>query len=119
MTQSNLGDFTVGRRAVVLGGLSLAACSPGGQQSAENFYAGQTVNIVVGYGAGGGYDAFARLVGVHLGKHIPGNPTVIVQNRPGAGSLTAANYIAKVGPQDGLYIAATGSLPLLSPLLQP
>jgi tripartite-type tricarboxylate transporter receptor subunit TctC len=71
--------------------------------AAQNF-AGKTVTIVVGYKAGGGYDAMARLLARHLPKHIPGKPTVIVQNMPGANSIIAANHIYNVAKPDGLTI---------------
>jgi tripartite-type tricarboxylate transporter receptor subunit TctC len=70
---------------------------------AQNF-AGKTVTIVVGYKAGGGYDATARLLARHLPKHIPGKPTVIVQNMPGANSIIAANHMYNVAKPDGLTI---------------
>lgn len=71
--------------------------------SAQNF-AGKTVTIVVGYKAGGGYDATARLLARHLPKHIPGKPAVIVQNMPGANSIIAANHMYNVAKPDGLTI---------------
>jgi tripartite-type tricarboxylate transporter receptor subunit TctC len=67
-------------------------------------YAGKTVTIIVGYKAGGGYDATARLLARHLPKHIPGKPTMIVQNMPGANSLIAANHVYSVAKPDGLTI---------------
>ncbi len=73
-------------------------------QSVAEFYAGKTFTIVVGSDVGGGYDANARLLSRHIGKFIPGNPTVIVQNRPGGGSIIAANYIYNVAPKDGTTI---------------
>lgn len=77
------------------------------------FYQGKTISIVVGYGIGGGYDNAARLIGRHLGRHIPGNPNVIVQNMEGAGSLRAANHVYSAAPQDGTVIAAVNqSLPI-------
>jgi tripartite-type tricarboxylate transporter receptor subunit TctC len=69
------------------------------------YYAGKTVTIIVGYKTGGGYDATARLLARHLPKHIPGKPTVIVQNMPGANSLIAANHVYSVAKPDGLSIA--------------
>jgi tripartite-type tricarboxylate transporter receptor subunit TctC len=69
------------------------------------YYAGKTVTIIVGYKTGGGYDATARLLARHLPKHIPGKPTVIVQNMPGANSLIAANHVYSVAKPDGLTIA--------------
>lgn len=68
------------------------------------FYARKTVTIAVGSSAGGNYDLYARLVGRHLGDHIPGKPTVIVQNLPGAGSRRLANVLYNVGPQDGTIL---------------
>ena len=73
--------------------------------AAAPFYEGKTIRIIVGYSPGGGYDAYSRLIARHLGKHIPGNPTVIVENMPGAGSLIAANHIFRVAKPDGLTIA--------------
>jgi tripartite-type tricarboxylate transporter receptor subunit TctC len=67
----------------------------------DDFYKGKTVNIVVGFTAGGGYDVNARAVARHLGKHIPGNPNVIVQNMPGAGSLQSVRYLDATAPKDG------------------
>jgi len=71
---------------------------------AATYYEGKTIRIVVGLSAGGGYDLWARTIARHLGKFIPGNPTVIVENMPGAGSIVAANYIYKAAKPDGLTI---------------
>jgi tripartite-type tricarboxylate transporter receptor subunit TctC len=82
-----------------------------------DFYRGRTVNLVVGYGPGGGYDLCARLIARHLGRYIPGHPAVVVQNMPGAGSLRAANYLYGVAPNDGATIGAFArDMPLLSVL---
>jgi tripartite-type tricarboxylate transporter receptor subunit TctC len=70
----------------------------------DSFYKGKTVTIVVGYSAGGGYDQYARLVARHLGNHIAGNPTVIVQNMPGAASMTSVRYLDATAPKDGTVI---------------
>jgi tripartite-type tricarboxylate transporter receptor subunit TctC len=70
-----------------------------------DFYRNNQVSIFVGYGPGGGYDLYARLVARHLGKHIPGEPAMVVQNLPGAGSLRAANYIYTTASNDGTAIA--------------
>jgi tripartite-type tricarboxylate transporter receptor subunit TctC len=84
-----------------------------GTLASEDFYAGKTVNIVVGYGPGGGYDLYSRLIARHLGKHIPGHPSVVVQNMDGAGSLRATNYILGSAPRDGTIIASVNqTLPL-------
>jgi tripartite-type tricarboxylate transporter receptor subunit TctC len=74
-------------------------------QSVAEFYAGRHINLIVGSSAGGGYDTQARLMARHLGKHIPGTPTIVVQNMPGAGSLTATNYMFNAAPKDGTTIA--------------
>jgi tripartite-type tricarboxylate transporter receptor subunit TctC len=70
----------------------------------DNFYAGKTVTIVVGYSAGGGYDIYARALARHYGRHIPGNPNVIVQNMPGAASMTSVRYLDATAPKDGTVI---------------
>jgi tripartite-type tricarboxylate transporter receptor subunit TctC len=72
--------------------------------SADEFYKGKTIRFVVGLAPGGGYDLAARTIGRHMGKHIPGNPTVVVENMTGAGSLIAANYTYNSAKPDGLFI---------------
>jgi tripartite-type tricarboxylate transporter receptor subunit TctC len=81
--------------------LALVVATTGNAQSVEQFFARRTITISIGYTAGGSYDLYGRLVARHLGKHIPGQPTVVAQNMPGAGSLKAANYIYEVAPKDG------------------
>jgi tripartite-type tricarboxylate transporter receptor subunit TctC len=73
-------------------------------QAQDQFYAGKTVTLVVGYSAGGGYDQYARMLARHYGRHIPGNPTVIVQNMPGAASMTSARYLDATAPKDGTVV---------------
>jgi len=70
----------------------------------DGFYKGKNVRIIVGAAAGGGYDTYSRMVARHMGKHIPGNPTLIVENMPGAGFLISANYMYKVAKPDGLTV---------------
>lgn len=70
----------------------------------EPFYKGKTVRIIVGGSAGGGYDLYSRTIARHWGKHIPGNPTIVVENMTGAASLIAANYVYKVAKPDGLTV---------------
>jgi tripartite-type tricarboxylate transporter receptor subunit TctC len=65
------------------------------------FYKGRNVDVIVGYNPGGGYDAYTRLLGRHIGNHIPGKPTIVAKNMPGAGSLKSANYLYNVAPKDG------------------
>src|ERR687898_165218 len=76
-------------------------------QAQTPFYQGKTITIIIGYLAGDGYDIWARLLAGHFGKHIPGNPNMIVQNLPGAGSMIAANYLYSVAKPDGLTMGAT------------
>jgi len=73
-------------------------------QSVAQFYKGKTINIIVGSDVGGGYDLTARTVARHLVRHIPGEPAIVVQNRPGAGSIIASNYVYEIGPRDGTVI---------------
>src|SRR5947207_15785737 len=70
----------------------------------EPFYQGKTVRVIVGASAGGGYDTYSRTIARHMGKYIPGNPTFVVENMPGAGFLISANYIYKVAKPDWLTI---------------
>jgi len=84
--------------------LTLPSVAAADDSAIAAFYAKRTVTIAVGFSAGGNYDLYARLVSRHIGKHIPGNPTVIVQNMPGAGSRRLANTLANVGPHDGTMI---------------
>ena len=81
-------------------------CANGGAfaQDDADFYRNRQLQVVVGYGPGGGYDVYARLVARHIGKHVPGNPTTVVQNMPGAGSLLSVNYLANTAPRDGSVI---------------
>ncbi len=95
--------------------LSAAAAQP----AAPGFYAGKQINLICGAAVGGGYDALARLFARHLGRFIPGNPTIIVQNMPAAGSLAAANLIANTAPKDGLTISLIQRGMLLTRLINP
>lgn len=81
------------------------ATTPAVAQSVAEFYAGKQISFIVGASPGGGYDTQARLVARHLGKHIAGNPAIVVQNMPAAGSLAATNYIYNVAAKDGTVIA--------------
>jgi tripartite-type tricarboxylate transporter receptor subunit TctC len=87
-------------RTLIIAALLLAADAVAAQPL-EPFFARRTVTIVIGYTAGGSYDLYGRMVARHLGKHLPGQPTVIAQNMPGAGSLKAANYLYELAPKDG------------------
>jgi tripartite-type tricarboxylate transporter receptor subunit TctC len=70
-------------------------------QAQDTSFAGRTVTIHIGYGPGGGYDLYGRVLSRHLGRHLPGHPSVVVANMPGAGSIRAANYVYGVAPKDG------------------
>ena len=83
----------------------------------DDFYKGRTLQLVIGYSVGGGYDAYARLVARHVGKHIPGNPSIIPQQMPGAGSLTSARYIYSVAPKDGSVFGTFSRSMGISPLI--
>lgn len=72
------------------------------------FYRGKTVTVIVGYDPGGGYDTYARTLAAHIGKHIPGSPTVIVENMPGAGSIKATNHLFTAAPKDGTVFGTFG-----------
>jgi tripartite-type tricarboxylate transporter receptor subunit TctC len=94
----------LGPVSALLGLCAAATIGPASAQSVAEFYAGKTITFVVGSDVGGGYDTNARLIARHLGKFIPGNPNVIVQNRPGGGSIVAANHIYGAAPKDGTTI---------------
>ena len=85
-------------------------------QSVEDVYRGKTVSMVVSSSPGGGYDALSRTLARHLGKHIPGNPTVVVRNMPGAGGIVATSFINKIAPRDGLTIAGVQNNTPFEPL---
>lgn len=87
-------------------------------QSADVFK-GKQIRIIVGTSAGGGYDAYARLLAAHLPDHLPGRPSIVVQNMPGAGSLNLLNYLTNVAPQDGTAVGAVHSLGATHPLFFP
>jgi tripartite-type tricarboxylate transporter receptor subunit TctC len=106
------------RIATSLYGLALTAAlaAPANADPVTDFYKDRTVTLIAGYSAGGGFDLYARIFAGHLGKHIPGNPRIIVQNMPGAGSTNAANYLYNVSPKDGSVIGLTRA-PVIAPLV--
>ena len=87
--------------------------------AADVYFKDKQIRLVVGSAPGGGYDAYGRLLAQYMKAHIPGNPTIIVQNMPGAGSLVAANYIYNVAPKDGTFIGAVNALLSTDPLIYP
>ncbi len=86
-------------------------------QSPADFYKGRTIELYVGYSVGGGYDLYARVLARHIGRHIAGNPAVVVKNMEGAGSLRLANWLYRVGPKDGSVIGIIGRGTGFDPLL--
>ena len=104
-----------GRFCVVLSAALLLGTPGAHADAVADFYKGKQVRIIVGYGAGGGYDVYARLLARYIGKYIPGNPTVLVQNMPGAASLVSANYLYGVAPKDGTVFGTFDrGLPLMA-----
>ena len=99
--------------------LLLILLAPARAEDVADFFRGKTVRIVVGVGVGSGYDLNARLLARHLPNYIPGHPAVIVQNQPGAGSLTMTNQLFVAGPFDGTAIGASFNGMPTTPLLQP
>src|SRR5438105_8533206 len=95
----------VGRGAACA--LALLTAALAHAQSPAEFYRGKNVELYIGYSVGGAYDLYARLLARHLGKHIPGNPTVVPKNMEGAGGLRLANWLYQAAPRDGTVLGAT------------
>ncbi|MFL5047864.1 MAG: Bug family tripartite tricarboxylate transporter substrate binding protein [Xanthobacteraceae bacterium] len=118
----HLGDHTAPRwHAAVGAGVALVFLSlvarPVAADSVEDFYRGKTLNLIVGYSVGGGYDLYARHVAKHIVKYIPGRPNIVPQNMTGAGSLRAATYLYSVAPKDGTVFGTFGRTMAITPLL--
>jgi tripartite-type tricarboxylate transporter receptor subunit TctC len=92
------------RRFVSISTVLMLLVAGGGTLHAQSFFDGKTIRIVVGFAPGGGFDTYARVISRHMGRHIPGSPTVVVENMTGAGSLIAANHLYRVAKPDGLTI---------------
>lgn len=91
-----------------------------GDSSADpvaDFYKGKTIELHIGYTSGGGYDIYGRIIGRHMGRHIPGNPQIVPKNSPGAGSLRAANWLYAAAPKDGTALATVARGAAFDPLL--
>ena len=93
-------------RGLLLASVVLSSVPASAAESVEEFYKGKTFTVAIGFAPGGSHDLNGRIIARHIGKYIPGNPTVISQNLPGAGSLTLANHIVTTAPADGTYIGA-------------
>jgi tripartite-type tricarboxylate transporter receptor subunit TctC len=117
---SVIGNSTRGvwRSRYILFSALFAFVQPAEAQE-EAFFKDKTVRVIVGSAPGGGYDAYARLVSDHMRRHIPGNPQIVVQNMPGAGSLVAMNHLANVAPKDGTVIGAINAAMTTQPLIKP
>jgi tripartite-type tricarboxylate transporter receptor subunit TctC len=113
MTNRSQRRFT----ALACGLAALALLAPG-TASAQGFFEGKTINLYIGFAPGGGYDYYGRLVGRYLGKHIPGNPTILPQNMPGAGSFRAANFVFSAAPKDGTALGIVTQTLALEEALQ-
>jgi tripartite-type tricarboxylate transporter receptor subunit TctC len=98
MTRDSFGGWAAIGLAVALGTTSANAQAP------DDFFKGRTITVYIGFGPGGTYDLYARLLARHMGKHIPGNPGFVAQSMPGAGSITLANFLFNVAPKDGTAI---------------
>jgi len=96
--------------------LLLTACNAAAQDVAD-FYRGKSINMIVGFNPGGGADAYARLIARHLGRYIPGNPTIVLRHMQGAGSVIGANYVFNVSPKDGSEIGLFAGNIIIDPLI--
>jgi tripartite-type tricarboxylate transporter receptor subunit TctC len=99
------------RRTIIIWTAAALLLTPAGRviaQSAADFYKSRNVDLYIGYSTGGAYDLYARVIGRHMGAHIPGNPTLVPRNMEGAGSLRLANYLYRVAPQDGSALGTIG-----------
>ena len=104
-------------RALALAAIACAPIPAGYAQGPADFYKGKTVDLMIGYSVGGGYDVYARLLARHMGRHIPGNPIITPKNMDGAGSLRLANWLYNVAPKDGLVFGTIGRGTGFDPLL--
>src|ERR1700680_1209986 len=108
-----------GIRIALIGvGAALAFVPPASAQSVESFYKGKRLTMLVGSAVGGGYDLYARTVARHLGRFIPGNPTFVVQNMPGAAGAVAAGNLYNIAAKDGTVMEMFQRETLLAPLLE-
>src|SRR5499425_1879441 len=100
----------------VLAGL-IALAAPATSAAAGDYYAGKSIDLLIGAPPGGGYDIYARALARHYGRHIPGQPTIVAKNMPGAGSARAAGFISTLAPKDGTAIAGIMPGAIMGPLL--
>lgn len=111
--RSPFASFSIRAAALLMAATFLAPVAPVAAQSVEDFYKGKQMRFVIRSATGGGYDLYGRLIARHIVNHVPGKPTMIPQNMPGGGGITAANYMAEVAPKDGTHLTMIGqALPL-------
>src|SRR5262249_9715459 len=106
-------------RMIITGAALAALLAPSALRAdpGADFYRGKTVRVIIGYGPGGGYDIYGRLAAEFLGRHIPGNPTIVPVNMPGGGSLKALDYLYRVAPQDGTHLGSVSQQMAMNALL--
>src|SRR5688572_1777524 len=113
-------DMLHSRQVIVCVSVALAEtvifAAPTAAQSVAEFYKGKSITILMGTQPGGSYDLYGRVIGEHLSRYIPGNPTVIMEHMPGAGGVIAGNHLYGPGPQDGTKILLSHSIPLAEKL---
>ncbi len=109
-----IAPLKAGLAAIFMAALPISAATA---QTPEEFYKGKNVDLYIGYSVGGGYDIYARALAAHIGKHIPGNPTVVPRNMEGAGSLRLTNWLYNVAPKDGTAIGTVARGIPFAPLL--
>jgi tripartite-type tricarboxylate transporter receptor subunit TctC len=100
-----------------IAGLTVAEPGHAGALSAESFYSGKILRFMIPAGAGGGYDAYSRLLARHLADHIPGHPKIVVENMPGASGVLGTNWLYNIAPRDGTVMGSTYNTLLTEPLL--
>lgn len=103
--------------AAALAGFAVAAWPAQAQDAVATFYKGKTLDLIIGAAPGGGYDVYARVIARHFDRHVPGKPTIVAKNMPGAGSNKAAAFVYAVAPKDGTAIGAIFSGAIMDPLL--
>src|ERR1700722_13601554 len=109
--------FAFGVLGIAAGVTAQATTAARAADPIADFYAGKSLQLVIGYAPGGGYDVYARTLARYMGRHIPGNPAIVVQNMPGAGSIKAANYLYNIAPKDGTAFGGFSRGVFLDPLL--
>jgi tripartite-type tricarboxylate transporter receptor subunit TctC len=115
VARSRVAGLLRGLAVVGLCGASLVG--PAGADSVSDFFGGKTLSLIAGFPPGGGYDSYVRVLARHYGKFVPGHPSMIPSNMPGAGSLTAANYTYGKAVNDGTVLAMFASSAVMEPML--